>query len=110
MKNTAACFVAALLFLPAVASAQTMGHMPGVSGATGIKAGKGVGVITALDPKSAKVTIRHGPIPSVSWPAMTMAFKANPPTLLKGLHVGQTVAFDVRTKGMDAEVTAMQPR
>ena len=85
--------------------------MPGMPNAASTsKTGKGVGVITALDPKAAKITIKHGPITSVGWPAMTMTFKATPPKLLTGLHVGQTVAFDVRTKGADAEVTALQRR
>jgi Cu(I)/Ag(I) efflux system protein CusF len=74
------------------------------------KTGQGVGIATALDPKAAKVTIKHSPIPAVGWPAMTMTFKSTPLALLKNVHVGQTVAFDVRTRGMDAEVTAIQPR
>jgi Cu(I)/Ag(I) efflux system protein CusF len=43
------------------------------------KTGKGVGVITALDPHAAKLTIEHGAIPAVGWPAMTMTFAATPP-------------------------------
>jgi Cu(I)/Ag(I) efflux system protein CusF len=94
---------------PSIASAQAMKDMPGTP-ISAVKTGKGVGVITAIDPKAAKVTIKHGPIPTVGWPAMTMTFKATPATLLKAVHVGQKVGFDVRTKGMDAEVTAIQPR
>ena len=106
MRATAACLAAALLALPEIASAQAM---KGTPGAAAVTTGRGVGVVTALDAKAAKVTIKHGPIPAVGWPAMTMTFKATPPTLLKGIRVGQTVAFDVRTKRMDAEVTAIQP-
>jgi Cu(I)/Ag(I) efflux system protein CusF len=75
-----------------------------------VKTGKGVGIITALDPKAAKITIKHGAIPSVGWPAMTMTFAAKPPALLKGLEVGQTVGFDTRVQGASADVTAIQPR
>jgi Cu(I)/Ag(I) efflux system protein CusF len=69
-----------------------------------------VGVITTIDEKSGKVAIRHSPIPAVQWPAMTMTFRATPPTLLNGVRVGQSVIFDVRTKGMDAEVTSLRSR
>jgi Cu(I)/Ag(I) efflux system protein CusF len=41
---------------------------------------------------------------------MTMTFSAKPPALLKGLKVGQTVAFDTRVQGAAADVTAIQPR
>lgn len=56
------------------------------------------------------VTIKHGPIPAVGWPAMTMTFQATPPTLLKGVNIGQIVDFGVRTSGMDAQVTSIRPR
>ncbi|NIJ35145.1 copper-binding protein [Sphingomonas oligoaromativorans] len=108
MKAIAACLLAFAL-VPTVASAQAMKDMPGILN-TAMKTGKGVGVVTALDSKAAKVTIKHGPIPAVGWPAMTMTFKSTPPALLRNVHVGQAVAFDMRTKGMDAEVTAIQPR
>jgi len=108
MKAMTACLLA-LTLVPTIASAQTMKDMTGLSSAAA-KTGKGVGVVTALDPKAAKVTIKHGPIPAVGWPAMTMTFKSTPPALLKNVHVGQTFAFDMRTKGIDAEVTAIQPR
>jgi Cu(I)/Ag(I) efflux system protein CusF len=96
------------------ASAQGMGSMkpmPGMAkGVATEKTGHGSGVITALDPRANKVTIKHGPIPAVGWPAMSMTFTATPPSLLKGLKVGRKVAFDVKTKGAAAEVTAVNRR
>ena len=74
------------------------------------KSGQGTGVIKAIDSKAGTLTIQHGPIPAVSWPAMTMTFKAKPSTLLKGLKVGQTVGFDTTVRGMDADVTAVRPK
>lgn len=104
---TAAITVAALGSAPSIAGMPNMPGMPNTAAAA--KTGKGVGVITALDPKAAKVTIKHGPIPSVGWPAMTMTFAAKPPALLKGLKVGQTVGFDTRVQGAAADVTAIKP-
>ena len=94
--------------------AQAMGDMKAMPGMThpapAAKTGQGTGVITAIDTKANTLTIRHGAIPAVSWPAMTMTFKASPPTLLHGLSVGQTIGFDVRTQGMAAEVTAVRTK
>jgi Cu(I)/Ag(I) efflux system protein CusF len=88
-----------------------MPNMPGMpNNAATVKTGKGVGVITALDPETAKITIKHGAIPGVGWPAMTMTFSAKPQALLKGLKVGQTIAFDTRVQGAAADVTAIHPR
>jgi len=86
-----------------------MAGMPDMDhGAQVAKTGKGVGVITAIDSKAHTLTIKHGPIPAVSWPAMTMTFKANPPTLLKGLRLGERIGFDMKTRGMAAEVTSVR--
>jgi Cu(I)/Ag(I) efflux system protein CusF len=111
--NTALLAAAVLAAAPTLA--QNMGGgMKGMSSmdnmAPAVKTGKGVGVITAIDPKAAKLTIKHGPIPTVGWPAMSMTFAATPPALLKGLKVGQRIAFDVRTKGGAGEVTAVRPQ
>jgi Cu(I)/Ag(I) efflux system protein CusF len=72
---------------------QAMKAMPGMPmSSSGMKHGQGTGVIKAIDP-AGSVTLQHGPIAAVSWPAMTMTFKAKP-ALLKGLKVGQSVDFD----------------
>ncbi len=38
------------------------------------------------------VTLSHGPVPTIGWPAMTMSFRADP-MLLRGLKVGDQVRF-----------------
>ncbi len=112
MKTTM-IVTSALVAIAALAAAPGFAGMPNMPGmpnnAAAVKTGKGVGVITALDPKAAKITIKHGAIPSVGWPAMTMTFSAKPPALLKGLKVGQTVAFETRVQGATADVTAIKP-
>lgn len=98
------------LALPSMAAAQPApikGMAMGAS--TPTKTGSGVGVIKAVDPKAGTVTIQHGPIPTVGWPAMTMAFKAAPASLLKTAKVGRKVAFGVRATGPKAEVTSIRP-
>jgi len=111
MRAYRTALTAILVLAAGPALAQSMAGMPGMNHpAQAAKTGHGVGVITAIDPKTTKLTIQHGPIPAVGWPAMTMAFKANPPTLLHGLRVGQRIGFDVKVQGAAAEVTAIRPQ
>ncbi|NJR80792.1 copper-binding protein [Sphingomonas corticis] len=78
--------------------------------ASAVKTGTGSGTITAVDAKGETVTIKHGPIPAIGWPTMTMTFRASPPTLLRGLRSGQRVAFTAKAKGMTAKITAIGPQ
>jgi RND family efflux transporter MFP subunit len=55
---------------------------------------KAEGSIGAVDPKAGTVSINHGAVPSLKWPAMTMQFKAANPSLLSGLKPGQPIAFE----------------
>ncbi|WP_031238708.1 copper-binding protein [Asticcacaulis sp. AC466] len=95
-----------------MASMSGMSDMSGMAMDTdaGAKKGSGVGVITAIDKVAGTVTIQHDAIPAVDWPAMTMAFKATPSSLLDGLKVGEKIKFDVKVQGSDAEVTAATPQ
>ncbi|HEY1448637.1 MAG TPA: copper-binding protein [Caulobacteraceae bacterium] len=77
--------------------------------ASAAKSGRATGVVKAIDPKAGTLTIQHGPIPGVGWPSMTMTFKSTPPSLLKGLKVGEKIGFDVKAQGAAAEVTAVRP-
>jgi len=101
--------VLTLMTAGAAVAADDMANMKGMAAAPAAKQGKGTGVIRALDAKAGTLTIQHGPIPAVAWPAMTMTFKAKPATLLKNLKVGQTIGFDTSVRGMDADVTAVRP-
>lgn len=98
--------IALLAAVPAMAQQGQMGGMK--MDVPAEKKGHGVGVITAIDPKAGSLTIRHGPIAALNWPGMTMSFKANPATLLRGLKVGQRIGFDLKASGMTAQVTAVQ--
>lgn len=42
------------------------------------------------------VTISHGPVEGIGWPAMTMAFRAGSPDMVKGIATGDRVAFAFR--------------
>lgn len=56
------------------------------------------------------ITLSHGPIPSLQWGAMTMAFKPPPGGLPRNVAVGDTVAFEVRqNKDGSYQLTSISP-
>ena len=54
---------------------------------------KAEGKLDAIDAKAGTVTIAHGPVASLKWPAMTMDFTLANSGLLGNLKPGATVAF-----------------
>lgn len=59
------------------------------------KTHRGEGTINAMDFAHAAVTLAHGPIASLQWPAMTMDFHVSDPALLRSLKPGQKVIFEI---------------
>jgi Cu(I)/Ag(I) efflux system protein CusF len=70
---------------------------------------QGTGVVEAVDPAKGTVTIKHQAIVSIHWPAMTMTFKADTPSLLKAVPIGEKVNFTMHPAGKDSTVTAITP-
>ena len=61
------------------------------------------GTVKAIDARGGKVTLMHGPVAILKWPAMTMGFKASAQQLEK-LKVGDKVAFDFKMDGSTATI------
>lgn len=53
------------------------------------------------------VTISHGPVEGIGWPAMTMGFKAPAPEMVQGINVGDPVSFQFRQAGGDYVLTSI---
>ena len=70
------------------------------------KHGKGTGSVTAIDAKTGQVTLDHGAIAELEWPAMEMGFAAQP-ELLKGIKVGDKVAFELDWNGKAGTITSL---
>lgn len=66
----------------------------------------GEGSITAIDPNSGKITLAHGPVPELSWPAMTMGFAAGEGKI-GDLKIGDKVKFTFRWDGKTAEIESI---
>lgn len=60
---------------------------------------KAQGKVEELDPKAGSVTINHGSVESLKWPAMTMEFKTANDGVLKALKVGAPVSFEFVERG-----------
>ena len=86
--------------------ASDMSAMP-MQGSQAAMMGAGTGVITAVDASAGTVTIDHGAIPAVAWPAMSMTFTA-PAAVLASAKVGDRVAFDVSVHDGINEITALR--
>ncbi len=57
-----------------------------------------------------EITLSHGPIPALKWPAMTMGFKPPAGGLPKGLKAGDAIDFEfARTPQGDYALTAIAP-
>ncbi|MCW5600402.1 efflux RND transporter periplasmic adaptor subunit [Nitrosomonas sp.] len=56
---------------------------------------QGKGSIEAIDFAHATVTLAHGPITSLNWPAMLMDFRLSDPSWLRSLKPGQQIVFEI---------------
>ena len=57
------------------------------------------GKVEEIDTKTLSLTISHGPVASLKWPAMTMDFGVTNAALLKDLKPGAAVAFEFVERG-----------
>ncbi len=69
------------------------------------KTHKGTGTVQKVDPASGSVTISHGPIESMKWPAMTMSFKVKDKKMLEKAKSGEKVEFTFVQSGKDYTIT-----
>jgi Cu(I)/Ag(I) efflux system protein CusF len=51
------------------------------------------GEIRKVDKDAKKITIKHGPIPSIDMPAMTMVFQVKDPAMVNQVKAGDKVKF-----------------
>ena len=69
------------------------------------KAHKGSGTVSKVDADKGTVTIAHGPVETMKWPAMTMTFKARDKKMLGKVKSGDKVDFTFTQSGKDYVVT-----
>jgi Cu(I)/Ag(I) efflux system membrane fusion protein len=64
------------------------------------------GEVTAI--AGDQVTISHGPVEGIGWPAMTMTFRAGSPEVLQGVRVGDRISFAFRQDGGAYALTSLK--
>jgi Cu/Ag efflux protein CusF len=70
------------------------------------KVHKGSGTVKKVDPAGGKVTIAHGPIPTMKWPAMSMTFTVKDKALLGKFSQDKKVEFEFVEQGSDYVITS----
>src|SRR5712671_5589543 len=122
MKNFAHIVVLALSVVAAqVSHAQTggMGGMDmkdmdmskdkkGGDEKAGSKLHKGVGTVKKVDAAASTVTIAHGPIKSMNWPAMNMTFAVKDKALLEKFSQDKKVEFEFVQQGSDYVIKSVK--
>lgn len=69
---------------------------------------KATGVVKAVDSSKGTVTLAHGPVKSLKWPAMTMSFAVKDKTLFDNLTVGKKVKVEFIKQDTDYIVTSVK--
>lgn len=91
------------------------GTQPAQSGAAAAKPAATVGhqaegKVEEVDVQASTLSIAHGPVPSLKWPAMSMEFQVANSALLTGLKPGVVISFEFVERGQgEWVITAIKP-
>ncbi len=69
---------------------------------------RSTGTVTAIDAAAGTISIDHQAIPAISWPAMSMQFRAEDPAILAGITVGDQVRFELKSASETSVITVVQ--
>jgi Cu(I)/Ag(I) efflux system periplasmic protein CusF len=66
------------------------------------------GEVQRIDPRAQEITIKHGPIPHLNMPAMTMPFAVKDPMMLRQVKAGDKVKFTAENIDNQAVITNIE--
>jgi len=69
---------------------------------------KGAGTVKNVDQAKGVVTIAHGPIQDLKWPAMTMSFGVRDKAMLENVKPGAKVEFGFVQSGKGYQITEIR--
>ncbi len=72
---------------------------------TALKTISTMGIIKQIDTDTKKLTIAHEAIPSINWPAMTMRFTYEEPSMITDIKEGSQVNLDFIQQGNISLIT-----
>ena len=114
MKIAAYAIITALIVPTACAAAQS-GGMQGMDMKSApaekkaaIKVHKATGVVKRVDIAKGTVTLAHGPVSDLNWPAMTMPFMVKDKAMFDKLALDKKVDFEFVQQGSDFVVTGVK--
>jgi Cu(I)/Ag(I) efflux system protein CusF len=89
-------------------------NMPGMEKkeapkAAAAKTAAGTGTVTALNTAGRKVTLEHGPMPEMNWPAMKMEFGVASAVDLSKVKAGDKVRFTITSSGSAHTIQSISP-
>jgi Cu(I)/Ag(I) efflux system periplasmic protein CusF len=67
------------------------------------------GEVRKVDKAKKTITLKHGPIPSIDMPPMTMVFDVKDPAMLDKVKAGDKVKFQAAMIGGKTVVTQIEP-
>lgn len=110
LLGCAILFGGALAVLPANHThAQGMSNMQSMPATKGTAAASGTGTVIALNTSARKVTLNHGPLPAINWPAMKMEFAVAPSVDLAKVKPGDKVTFTLSGSNNSYTVQSIKP-
>jgi Cu(I)/Ag(I) efflux system protein CusF len=105
MKRIFAAIVATCIAIGAAPALADKEHAKHQAGAAGMVDGE----IRKVDKNTKKLTIKHGPMPSLDMPAMTMVFQVKDPAMLDKVKAGDKVKFQAEKLSGAFTVTGIEP-
>lgn len=67
------------------------------------------GEVRRVDKEAKKITLRHGPIPSLDMPPMTMVFQVKDPAMLDQVKAGDKIRFQAERIGGQYTIIRLDP-
>ena len=112
MKAIVHAVAALMIGVAAPVMAQQAGHADHHSSAAEnqVPATFVTGEVKKVDKEAGKITLKHGPIPNLEMPAMTMVFRAKDPSALDQLKVGDTLQFKAEKIDGNLTITEFKPK
>jgi len=112
MKRLYAAISLIALNLPGAAIAQSTDHAahhPADAKAADTAGTLTEGEVRRVDKDAKKITIKHGPIPNLDMPAMSMVFQVKDPAMLDQVKAGDKIRFTADKVGSAYTVTRIEP-
>lgn len=92
--------------LSGVDGSKMSGDMPMIAGDEAGQTASAEGVVTAVNDSAGSITIDHGPVPEVDWPAMEMAFSADGENI-GDIAVGDRVTFEFQVMESGSRIVSI---